>query len=164
MLVALAAGIWILRQQPTPAPEAIEPAAPFSSSPLTERSETQERLLGHVENALLEDRLDEASASIAAARKAGVDGSRIAYLTAQLAKSRDRIKAAAAKARPKSDARATEAAVLSQTPVAMADTSASTVVCWPPLRAPSPPPISRAIGNFSPLPTSKPMQRLKINY
>ncbi len=51
------------------------------------------------ENALREERLDEASAAIDAARRAGVDGGRTASLTAQLAKSRDHVGAAQAPVR-----------------------------------------------------------------
>jgi TonB family protein len=59
--------------------------------------EVHERLLALAENALLEDRLDEAAAAIETARKAGVEGSRMAFLTAQLAKSREQLKAAQAR-------------------------------------------------------------------
>jgi TonB family protein len=59
--------------------------------------EVHERLLALAENALLEDRLDEAGAAIETARKAGVEGSRMAFLTAQLAKSREQLKAAQAR-------------------------------------------------------------------
>jgi TonB family protein len=59
-------------------------------------TEVRERLLARAENALLEERLDEASAAIETARKSGVERGRIGFLTAQLAKSRERIKAAQA--------------------------------------------------------------------
>jgi TonB family protein len=55
-------------------------------------AEVHERLLARAENALLEERLDEAAAAIETARKSGVESGRIAFLTAQLAKSRDQIK------------------------------------------------------------------------
>ncbi len=55
-------------------------------------AEVRERLLARAENALLEERLDEASSAIDTARKSGVDGARIAFLTAQLAKSREQKK------------------------------------------------------------------------
>jgi TonB family protein len=106
VLAALAAGIGVMRQRAPPGPEGKERPAPFVSGPLTGLSEAQERLLAHIESALLEDRLDEAAASIEAARKAGIDGTRIAYLTAQLAKSREQIKAAAAKAKARAEAHA----------------------------------------------------------
>jgi TonB family protein len=61
-------------------------------------AEVRERLLARAENALLEERLDEASAAIETARKSGVERGRIAFLTAQLVKSRERIKAAQAAA------------------------------------------------------------------
>jgi TonB family protein len=62
-------------------------------------AEVRERLLAKAENALLEERLDEASSAIETARKSGVEGGRIAFLTAQLAKSRDQVKSAQAAAR-----------------------------------------------------------------
>jgi TonB family protein len=62
-------------------------------------AEVRERLLARAENALLEERLDEAAAAIETARKSGVENGRIAFLTAQLAKSRERVKAAQAAVR-----------------------------------------------------------------
>ena len=57
-------------------------------------AEVHERLLALAENALLEERLDEAAAAIETARNAGVDGSRSAFLAAQLATAREQRKAA----------------------------------------------------------------------
>jgi TonB family protein len=75
-------------------------------------SEVHERLLARAENALLEERLDEAAAAIETARDAGVDGNRIAFLSAQLAKSREQVKAAQARiqvqTRPRSEPKAGE--------------------------------------------------------
>jgi TonB family protein len=62
-------------------------------------AEVRERLLATAENALLEERLDEAAAAIEAARKAGVESGRIAFLSAQLGKSREQVKAAQASVR-----------------------------------------------------------------
>jgi TonB family protein len=62
-------------------------------------AEVRERLLARAENALLEERLDEAEAAIETARKSGVESGRIAFLTGQLAKSRERAKSAQAAAR-----------------------------------------------------------------
>ncbi len=59
-------------------------------------AEVHERLLARAENALLEERLDEAAAAIETARKSGVESGRIAFLSAQLAKSREQIKTAQA--------------------------------------------------------------------
>jgi TonB family protein len=59
-------------------------------------SEVRERLLATAENALLEERLDEAAIAIETARKSGVEPGRIAFLSAQLAKSRDQLKNAQA--------------------------------------------------------------------
>jgi TonB family protein len=55
-------------------------------------AEVRERLLARAENALLEERLDDASAAIDTARTAGIESGRIAFLTAQLAKSREHLK------------------------------------------------------------------------
>ncbi|HME39990.1 MAG TPA: TonB family protein [Steroidobacteraceae bacterium] len=66
-------------------------------------AEVRERLLARAENALLEERLDEASAAIETARKSGVESGRIAFLTAQLAKSRERVKTAQAAMRVRSE-------------------------------------------------------------
>lgn len=60
--------------------------------------EVHERLLARAENALLEERLDEAAAAIETARKSGVENGRIAFLSAQLAKSREQAKSAHAQA------------------------------------------------------------------
>lgn len=68
-------------------------------------AEVHERLLAQAENALLEERLDEAAAAIETARKSGVESGRIAFLTAQLAKSREQIKAAQVQVQQQSRAR-----------------------------------------------------------
>jgi TonB family protein len=65
-------------------------------------AEVHERLLARAENALLEERLDEAAAAIETARKAGVESGRIAFLSAQLAKSREQTKAAQAQVQQQS--------------------------------------------------------------
>jgi TonB family protein len=69
---------------------------PADSSDGAGLAEVRERLLARAENALLEERLDEAAAAIETARKSGIEGDRIAFLTAQLAKSRERTKMAQA--------------------------------------------------------------------
>ena len=71
-------------------------------------AEVRERLLARAENALLEERLEEAAAAIEAARKSGVESGRIAFLSAQLAKSREQLKAAQAAARARSAPKAAE--------------------------------------------------------
>ena len=48
---------------------------------------------------MLEERLDEAALAIETARKSGVESGRIAFLSAQLAKSRERVKSAQAAVR-----------------------------------------------------------------
>jgi TonB family protein len=72
------------------------PADPIARAGL---AEVRERLLARAENALLEERLDEAEVAIETARQSGVEGGRIAFLTAQLAKSRERAKSAQAAVR-----------------------------------------------------------------
>lgn len=67
-------------------------------------AEVHERLLSRAENALLEERLDEASADLDAARAAGVDAGRLAFLAAQLTKARTLVNAAAASKRVSSEA------------------------------------------------------------
>jgi TonB family protein len=64
-------------------------------------AEVHERLLARAENALLEERLDEASGAIETARKAGVESGRVAFLAAQLAKAREQVKVSADLARLK---------------------------------------------------------------
>ena len=69
-------------------------------------AEIRERLLAKAENALLEERLDEAAAVIETARQSGVESGRIAFLRAQLANSREQIKTAKAAARTRSEPKA----------------------------------------------------------
>lgn len=71
-------------------------------------AEVHERLLARAESALLEERLDEASSAIETARNSGVESGRIAFLTAQLVKSREQVKIAQAAARARSEAKAGE--------------------------------------------------------
>jgi TonB family protein len=78
---------------------------PAGSTARAGLAEVHERLLARAENALLEERLDEAASAIETARKSGVESGRIAFLTAQLAKSRDQIKAAQAQAQQQNHAR-----------------------------------------------------------
>ena len=78
---------------------------PADSSARAGLAEVHERLLARAENALLEERLDEAAAAIETARKSGIEGGRIAFLTAQLAKSRERTKTAQAQIQQQSRAR-----------------------------------------------------------
>ena len=68
-------------------------------------AEVHERLLARAENALLEERLDEAAAAIETARKSGVESGRIAFLSAQLAKSREQVKTAQVQVQQPSRAR-----------------------------------------------------------
>ena len=59
-------------------------------------AEVRDRLLARAENALLEERTEEAAAAIETARQAGVERGRIAFLSAQLTKLKDQVKAAQA--------------------------------------------------------------------
>jgi TonB family protein len=59
-------------------------------------AEVHERLLARAENALLEERLDEAAAAIETARNSGVESGRVAFLSAQLAKMREQVRTAQA--------------------------------------------------------------------
>src|SRR6202043_3786850 len=70
--------------------QAQTPADALARAGLTE---VRERLLARAENALLEERLDEAAAALETARNSGVESGRIAFLSARLAKSRGQIKA-----------------------------------------------------------------------
>jgi TonB family protein len=79
---------------------------PADSNARAGLAEVHERLLARAENALLEERLDEAVASIETARKSGVQSGRIAFLIAQLAKSRDQVKTAQAQVQQQLHARA----------------------------------------------------------
>ena len=71
-------------------------------------AEVHERLLARAENALLEERLDEAASAIETARISGVESGRIAFLTAHLAKSREQVKTAQLAARARSESKAGE--------------------------------------------------------
>jgi TonB family protein len=75
---------------------------PADSNARVGLAEVHERLLARAENALLEERLDEAAAAIETARKSGVENGRIAFLSAQLAKSREQIKTAQAQVQQQS--------------------------------------------------------------
>ena len=75
--------------------QARNPADPAARAGL---AEVRERLLARAENSLLEERLDEAAAAIESARKSGAESSRVAYLSAQLAKLRELVKAAQSRA------------------------------------------------------------------
>jgi hypothetical protein len=69
------------------------PADPVARAGL---AEVRDRLLARAENALLEERADEAAAAIETAHRAGVESGRIAFLGAQLAKLKAQAKAAQA--------------------------------------------------------------------
>jgi TonB family protein len=71
-------------------------------------AEVRERLLARAENALLEERLDEAAVAIETARQSGVESGRIAFLSAQLAKSRERVKSAQVAVRARDQPKAAE--------------------------------------------------------
>jgi TonB family protein len=85
--------------------QAHNPADPIARAGL---AEVRERVLARAENALLEERLDEAAVAIEAARTSGVESGRIAFLSAQLAKSRERVKSAQAAVRAHIEPKAAE--------------------------------------------------------
>lgn len=64
----------------------------------------RERLLARAQNALLDERLDEAASAIETARRAGADLGRVVILTAELAKARGQLKASADSAQAKAQA------------------------------------------------------------
>ncbi len=117
-LIAVIA-VWGLRQQsaskveakvtaPVMVRESPESIAAREQAAREALAEDHERLLALAENALLAERLDEAQTAIDAARNAGVESGRIAFLTAQLAKLRERVKSTQAETRAKTDARDAE--------------------------------------------------------
>jgi TonB family protein len=97
--------------------QAQNPADPGARAGL---AEVHERLLARAENALLEERLDEAAAAIETARKSGVEGGRVAFLTAQLAKSREQVKTSQAQIQAQTQAQ-TQAQVRAHVEPAPAD-------------------------------------------
>jgi TonB family protein len=95
----------IVETRPAPAPSL---PAPNDAPEPQQIPEDQDRLLSLAENALLEERLDQADAAIAAARKAGISGSRIDFLTAQLAKSKGQRRDATARVKTDSQRQSNE--------------------------------------------------------
>jgi TonB family protein len=77
-------------------------------------AEVRERLLARAENALLEERLDEAATAIETAHKAGAESGRVTFLATQLAKAREQSKAAAAMARIRAQSAAASDAAVSE--------------------------------------------------
>jgi hypothetical protein len=84
-------------------------------------ADVRDRLLARAENALLEERTDEAAAAIETARRAGVDPGRITFLTTQLAKLKAQIKSVQAARVRSSTARANAAAEADERVVALLD-------------------------------------------
>jgi TonB family protein len=80
--------------------------SPDDSTARAGLAEVHERLLARAENALLEERLDEADTAIGAARRAGVESGRIAFLTAQLSKAREQLRQAQSRVRVQGEQRA----------------------------------------------------------
>ncbi len=91
------------------------PADPLARAGL---ADVRDRLLARAENALLEERLDEAATAIETARRSGVESGRIALLGAQLAKLKEQVRPARSRAAAKAgsgptpDARAAQASEL----------------------------------------------------
>ena len=84
--------------------------APGDAAARAGLADVHERLLARAENALMEERLEEAVTAIEDARRSGVESGRIAFLSAQLNKARNGSKPAALLARPAASATATAAA------------------------------------------------------
>jgi TonB family protein len=105
--LALAAAVaWMVHRSGGEEPEA--PPAAEAAKPASAEVSAMARAaaaLARAENALLEERLDEAAAAIETARKSGVEGGRVAFLTAQLAKAREQIKTAQAQVQQQARAR-----------------------------------------------------------
>jgi protein TonB len=78
-------------------------------------ADTREELLARAENALLAARLSEAATAIEAARRAGVEPGRLAFLNAQLIKSREQLKPGATSYHSKAVERPAELAAESST-------------------------------------------------
>ncbi len=74
------------------------PADPLARAGI---ADVRDRLLARAENALLEERLDEAAIAIETARQSGVERGRIAFLSAQLAKLKDQVRQARSRAAAK---------------------------------------------------------------
>ncbi|MDB6086378.1 MAG: hypothetical protein JWN43_4259 [Gammaproteobacteria bacterium] len=109
VLITGMAAAWVLlrgtSQESTPYTVTVgkSPADNASARASAGLAEVHERLLARAQSALLEERLDEAATAIETARKAGVESARIAFLTAQLSKSREQLKKAIAQAHIRSD-------------------------------------------------------------
>jgi TonB family protein len=127
-ICAIACGLWELARSDretgpaaatgTAAPDITAPALaagePRASAPAAAAADNaearsgiaadRERLMARAENALLEERLDEAAAAIETARRAGAESGRISLLAAELAKARGQVKAAAEAAHAKTEA------------------------------------------------------------
>lgn len=99
-LIVAVAATWGLHhhvaEEPARRVETESPHRPPDAGAQASLAEAHERLLAQAETALLEERLDDAAAAIEAARNGGVQSARIAFLSGQLAKSRERQKQAAA--------------------------------------------------------------------
>jgi len=91
------------------------PADPLARAGL---ADVRDRLLARAENALLEERLDEAAAAIETARRAGVESGRISFLGAQLAKLKDQVRTAQAAAHSRAAAAAAAGAKSDAAPAA----------------------------------------------
>ncbi len=98
-LVAVLVATWALHHGSTvevaapPAPvTAKSPPMDADSTAPAGPAEIRERLLAQAENALLEERLEEAAAAIEAARRAGVESGRITFLASQLSNLREQLK------------------------------------------------------------------------
>lgn len=118
VICVIAAGLWALRRGDRESTDPGKPAAPAAgmvaadiapaalpSEPTTTvPTADSELMLTRAQNALLEERLDQAAAAIEMARRAGAPSGRVTLLTAQLAKARSQMKPAADSAHTQTEA------------------------------------------------------------
>jgi hypothetical protein len=104
LVAAVTAGVWALRDDPVQEAPAAAPTSKDITRPDGEE-DARERLVARAEAAILEERLEEAAGAIDGARAAGVDGGRVELLTSQLARARQRSRAAAVPAHARNDVR-----------------------------------------------------------
>ena len=117
-LVLVIAGTALWTRRPKRSPDAPPPpvavnipaqGGPPAASFQSRTAEARDGYLAAAEAALLEERLGDAASALEAARKAGGDPERLAFLSAQLAKSRERARRAQSRQKADSHVAATSA-------------------------------------------------------
>jgi TonB family protein len=123
-----------------PAQPAASMAAPASGQPLAAVTsvlmEAQERLLARARAALDQQRLDEAAATIEAARKAGIATERVAQLATELAQAREQAKASPPRAASAPPANPATAAPVGTTPAVTTPSVSASTASAPAVSAP----------------------------